>query len=726
MTELRLTGCTTRPLGSYLKALGVLRLVGKQLDRAAKGRWLDDTFLLDTTVGADEVMDFLLTDYQPTPIVTPWNGRSGFNTARNRKSEKVLAGIESSTDGRLAGLRACIRAGRWVYGKAAASDWQDKEQWIQACRATFPDEALEWLDAIAVLTEDRAAYPFLLGTGGNLGSMDLSNNFLERLGDALGTPAGPKSPGKAQRGEWLKAALFGIGSPVLKSAAPGQFDPGSKARELVNPWDYVLTLEGSLLFASGAARRMGEGGRGSASMPFMVGRSGVGYPSSLGEENSRGEIWCPIWRRPVTYPELARLIGEGRSAWGRSQALTGLDFARAASSLGVDRGIASFQRHSFLERHGQDMIAVPTSALKVLSRPEVPVLGQLDRWLSQVRRARELPNSVRDHLHRVDQAQFEVAIEGGPRTLQDVLVAVSELEALVARSTKLRDEQVRTPVPPLPAAQWVPLLDDGSREFRIAAALASQSDALSRGQLDMLDRIGSRINFLLRPIQLDERRRLAWSDGPTRVPGLGIRPLVEVLAAALRRRALDAMAERQRGSDAAGPGQVGIELAYDFALPAPGGDIAAFVVGDTDDGRIEELLRGCLLLDWTGRRPNVEWPSGRFFDMPPAPAWAVTAPFFAPGAPDEAPLRAGASWPHQLIAGRVDVVVGDALRRLRIAHLRPSPADVEAISAGIDGQRLAAGLLVPISRRARSTLLERVASKEEMSEAGSVGEQGGD
>lgn len=711
MADLRLGGCKTRPLGSYLKALGVLRLVGKQLDPHATGRWEHDVFILNTREDEDRVLEFFLNDYHPTPIVTPWNGRSGFNTERRRKSEQILERVEMSKDERFTGFRDAIRVGREVYERAHSEKWP-KDRWVQACRAVLPDEAVRWLDAIAVLTEEDVSYPFLLGTGGNLGSMDLSNNFMERVGEALGISLAGQAPKDALRAAWLRSALFGDTAPELSSAAPGQFDPGGKARGLVNPWVFVLTIEGSLLFASGAARRMG-GSRGTVAMPFMVANSPVGFASSAAEERGRGEIWAPVWRSPVTHAELARVIGEGRSTWDRSQARTGLDFARAAASLGVDRGIDSFARYSFLERDGQDMIAVPTGGVGVKARPEVPLLSTIDRWASGVRRIREVPNGIRLSLRRLDDVQFELATRGGPERLQRVLAEVADLEARVARSERLRGKEVRSPIRRLRASQWLPLLDDGSPELRVAAALASQGDDIS-GEPTALALTASRMALLLRAVKLSPKRVLEWTESTARAPGLGVRDLTGVLADALRRRVIDVMAKNRGGRAVGEQGQVGVEPAFDFALPAFPGDVIAFISGGLDDAKVEDLLRACLLLDWSDGQARFQPPKNSGGGPPSPPAWAVVAPFFSRGrqAAGGPVLRADPAWPQLLISGRVSDVVDGALHRLRVARLDPAPRNSRVMAAGIDGRRLAAALLIPISTSARAALLKSVSPTE--------------
>ena len=73
-----LTGCSPTPLANYLKALGILRLVAEQSDASARGWWQDEHFCLLTRLSREELHAFFLDEYQPTPIISPWNKGSGF------------------------------------------------------------------------------------------------------------------------------------------------------------------------------------------------------------------------------------------------------------------------------------------------------------------------------------------------------------------------------------------------------------------------------------------------------------------------------------------------------------------------------------------------------------------------------------------------------------------------------------------------------------------------
>src|SRR5690606_5577704 len=120
-------------------------------------------------------------------------------------------------------------------------------------------------------------------------------------------------------------------------------------------------LEGALLFAAAATRRLEHGSGGALSYPFTVRANSAGFGSTAlsDEAAARTEIWMPLWEAPSTLGELKTLLGEGRVTLGRRPARDALDFARAVVKLGVERGIAGFQRYAFLKRYGKNYFATP-------------------------------------------------------------------------------------------------------------------------------------------------------------------------------------------------------------------------------------------------------------------------------------------------------------------------------------------------------------------------------
>ncbi len=704
MNELLLKGCRTEPLGSYLKALGVLRLVGEQADPEARGHWRGDTFVLITNLDRDALTEFFLDRYAPTPVVSPWNNGSGFKAEKNPAAVAALSLIESSTTERLASYRGAISVGHAIYAEMVAGSWE-KATTVKACRERLPDVALPWLDASVVLAPTKEVFPPMLGTGGNDGRFDFSVAFMGRVGDVLGIQDGRGAPDRDRSSEWLGAALFDSASSLIGEAI-GQFSPGAAggpnsgpakpAPSLVNPWDWVLLIEGSMVFVSAASRRMGEDAFGRAAIPFTSESSSTGYGSSAGE-GSRGEIWAPVWAQPASAAEVCRFVEEGRMTWRGHQARNGLDFARAAASLGADRGIDGFVRHALLERNGLATAAVSVGRIDVRERPAVALTGALDGWYDRVRRGANAPGSVTSAVASVERALFEATSDGDPSSMQAVLLAAAALERSVGRAERFRDAANVRPVAGLKAVDWVPALDDTTAEFRMAAALASLHDA-----------DGSDLRVLLRPITRSGRS-VDWSIGSEPVVGLGSAPIVRVLAAALARRSVDV--SRSGRSDATD--QVGVQPAFQYGLRAPVDDIAAFALGELEDARLGRLFEALLLLDWSPPMPKLN--AVRSGGESVSASWSILAPFFH-GKPirlvdrPELTLTPEAAWPSLLAASRTEVVIAAAMRRMRAARLQPvfdgDAAHRIAESAPL-GERLAAALLVPVSSFAISMLVQQ-------------------
>lgn len=712
MNELVLTGCRTEPLGSYLKALGLLRLVGEQKDPDVRGHWRGDVFVLGTVLERDMVENFLLDEYAPTPVVSPWNGGSGFKAEKNPSAVAALALVEGSGSPRLSAYRQAIEEGHRVYAAMVDGSW-DKARTVAACRERLPDAALAWIDTAVVLAASREVYPPLLGTGGNDGRFDFSVAFMQRLADVLGLRNGRGSSDREKSAAWLAGALFDSPSDLVRETI-GQFAPGAvggansaptgSAPSLVNPWDWVLLLEGSVVFASASARRLGYDGPGRAAVPFTADASPVGYGSAASGESSRGEIWAPLWDRPSTATEVLRLIEEGRVTWRGKQARSALDFARGASSLGVDRGIGSFVRHALLERNGLATAAVPAGRVAVRALPAVRLTAVLDPWVERVRRGSNAPGSVANALGGVERAIFGTARSGDASSLQEVLVSVAKLESVVGRAERFREASGVRPVGGVEAGDWLRTLDDGTPEIRLAASLASLHDA-----------DGADLRTLLRPVRRSGRR-LEWTEAPEPVTGLGRAPISHTLAGALVRRAIDV--DRDPRSEEIE--QVGVQPAFRYGLRAPVDDIARFVLGELDDRRLSTLFEALVLLDWTPL-PAPGWSTGDDRGGFTPPAWALLAPFFH-GKPiwgtvdADVRLVPEGSWPALLAAGRSSDVLGAATRRLRAARLDPvfdEEATCRIAAAAPSGVRLAAALLVPVSARAASQLVQQITIDEE-------------
>ncbi|MYH87833.1 MAG: type I-U CRISPR-associated protein Csx17, partial [Acidimicrobiaceae bacterium] len=663
MNEIHLFGCRSEPLLGYLSGLGVVRLVAEQLDPDVSARWDGDHLVLAMQeLTESDIMDHFEFRYVPTPVVAPWNSGSGYQDEGKITSgtaQNLVRQISESASERLRPYREAVAVGhsarsearRRGLSEAGKIPKKSKSQFIELCRATFPDEALAWLDAsVVLLDEDDPAFPLILGTGGNIGRMDLSVNFLSQL-ETLGfLDEGDESGANGRRGSvdqrsLLGNALLGDTNVRLSRDTTSQYNPGAvggpnsssagDAPALTNPWSFLLAMEGAMVFASAAARRLSRGyrnGGAKSAMPFTVAPTAIGHGSASINEETKGEIWVPLWRQAMSFPEIRQLISEGRCQWGRQQARSGLDFVQAIATLGVDRSVDEFVRYLIGVRHGQSPLAVPVGRFQVKSNvvPQVDLLRQTDNWANRAN-STKAPTSVSTALHAFDRARFEVARFPDPMRLQVALSTLADAENAVSRSPAYRTDRRLEPIRGLSAGEWLPSLDDGSAEFRIAVGLAFLCDRVPPRQLNPAESIRGSLATFLRPVARD-RFRSTWSRHGPKVPNLGRRPVFEVLLDVFAARAV--LSASRNTDDGSHETVVGLPFAYDHSVSIDLADIG-HLLSRLDEQRLADILAGLLLLDWNSSfevarecvsaTPRDEIARAHVGSQP---VYAVLAPFF--------------------------------------------------------------------------------------------------
>ena len=316
-----LKGCSPAPLANYLKALGILRLVGKQSDKQARGWWDGEYFCLLTMLSKEELETFFLEQYEPTPLLSPWNKGCGFFKANDpglvplensqaprferfrcgvtearrlldtvAHADAVIRAIKARTKtnktfqsgnqrqllDRCDSYRGCLdqlhthlskpdlaadkraeierdistikslvlpadkppqrteaealKASTGYKRLLAAAERRFKSlkaTLIPDCRRLWRGPHAEWLSAAVVLDEGgNPEWPSLLGTGGNDGNLDFTNNFMQQLGilfDLALEAGGPTTAAK----ELLENCLWMAPANKLTSGAVGQYQPGS-------------------------------------------------------------------------------------------------------------------------------------------------------------------------------------------------------------------------------------------------------------------------------------------------------------------------------------------------------------------------------------------------------------------------------------------------------------------------------------------------------------------
>ena len=763
MNKHALSGCRPKPLASYLKALGILRLVAEQKDSQVKGWWHRDSFVIDTSLSRDELRVFFCEEYAPTSIVAPWNGGSGFYLGDSVEGIDAIAAsthsrfasyrevisevrswpeipnfdivedvllmlreaIEGMKSGRkkeeLEGLLASIESDhpplRYAGTKnikhitlnevetlSKQGDNPSKDEWkrwwsvikkartqcntimrnkykkniLPLCRARLPESSMQWLDAVYTLqAEGKSSFNPVLGTGGNEGRLELSNNFMQRLAALF------VNGDIEQTRKLFSSAAFNTVLPGLIKAKIGQYDPGraggyNQGAEIetkdfkINPWNFILTLEGTLVLAGAVVRRNPTDERSHFTTPFTVRFSSVGFSSSTHSETGRQELWLPVWSNPATYAEIKHLFGEGRSAIGRRVARNGIEFSRAVGTLGVDRGIDAFERYAFLERRGQSYVALPTGRINVGFKPELELLNELDTVTSSAwrffRTLKNPPATFLSARQKIEEAIFTCCLKTDPYNFSELMRAIGNLDKIFALRDRSKKPALERPLFGL-SPRWIGHCDDGSVEVRIAAALASIQSTGNVGPI--------RSNMA----GVEPLAPWSWATGKGERFWFG-NSLVERLSGILSRRLMDA----KRKSAPCMPIQA--------ELPVSPHDVMLFLWGECDDAKIEELLWGFSTLDWrkTGTKAvRKQWKTP-LADHPLSRTWCILKVLHSPQKIQDITLKIEPRINHFLMAGRIKDACDAAIHRLHVSGLNPFTVMYED---ELDPVRLLASLLIP-------------------------------
>lgn len=800
-----LNGCAPTPLADYLKALGVLRLIsspdsnvtGEAADPNARGWWENERFHLKTILPRDAVLNFFLHKYAPSPIIAPWNGRAGFLEGENQETSSragadLMRRFEESQAPRFTNMRRTIECSRsnddlveynrlrarkkalnikvktlqgeetiWDEKKKAAEkkEKQLKKALLPLLRSTTELNHVFYVDACYVLSGEETPMP-LLGSGGNDGSRDFGVNFAKALTQLFALDDGSPVDSAISL---LDSALFG-GGCLRGSGTMGQFSPGQggsnattgyEGSNPLNPWDIVLAMEGTIVFAGTLTRRWGEAGDGRAAFPFTFDPIGAGAGNFSSEDPNRprAEIWVPLWNKPAKFLEISTVFAEGRLTVGHRTARTGLDAARSVAGIGLARGISSFERYSIIQPDSKmPYQATPLGRIATPKHSRRDLIADLEQgdWLGRARRLagnkKTAPSRARHTMRRLEDSLFQMTnarqVSDGTR---NALMNIGVFVNWVVSNRKVCGE---LKPPPILSPHWIRQADDDTPEFRIAAALASLGlpSPRSSGELvsasqpstseshiasaardesvgdvsvdSVLPRLPMAAHFapidekrFFNGVNLSRNRTWANTTPPTVVWGTG--SLVSNMIAVLQRRMVEAT---MRGLP---------DKPFSSATWVYPEDVAMFIEGDFDDARCAALLAGMVWATpaWLGGRgprdgnPTAQLPF----------AYAALKPIFSTNAvlrrtgaientahlpipPGLLPkLRTGGN----SMNGRVvDVAVQTALARMRASGLT-SPFDstllhgheTSRIGAGTRADRLAASLLIPIGDRTLKNLL---------------------
>jgi CRISPR-associated protein Csx17 len=574
---LALPGLSPDGLGNYLASLGLLRVLSRKWPNT-RIAWRDDVLQV---VGGPPTLEDLLDALVRVASARAWTNYGNAWSDAQKKGTKAKSGEPLAL-------------------------WQAQAE-----------ESLLELFAAHAVPHARVSFNPLLGSGGNAGRRNFAAGWKQAV-DALATAHAStpkKSTGRGRKApvadgnsrsapderlSELRALL--LGQPVTwlleKLAAGSWFSDATKlynsgqspSREgRISPWAMALACEGLALLAGGASRRLGARSRALGAFPFVT---QAVAPEAAGEAGRiLGEVWTPLWHRPMTLAETLTLFSRGRAELRGRGALTPAAFATAIRKRGVDAGISEFRRFTLGRTTSANTFEPRLEARFVLDAELGKTGAATSITLERVSALIEQRGFPRDR--KVGQRwRFEGLRGPIEATLLDLATEPNRSEAAIAlldavtaaldrvdRNRSFREGKVRWE--PLPL-QWLLTLfadEQPGVEARLALSLVS---AFPAALPFATYRFGVVWNF--GRFEHTERPPPRWVWGPGE--------LARVLGAVLSRRLLD----QEAAADNMRKGRT--------PLPASTGHIDQWLAGEIDESLLVAWLSRLALFDWSKAPPS--------------------------------------------------------------------------------------------------------------------------
>lgn len=701
LPALALPGLSPDSLGNYLASLGLLRVLSRRWT-STRIAWRDEVLQVvggPPTLEAllDELVRIAITQADSEVSRREWTQYEKDWSDAQKKGTKTKSGVPLAL-------------------------WQAEAQ----------EEQLPLFAAHAV-PHARVSFNPLLGSGGNAGRRDFSAGWRKAVNALAVAPQQTKARGNSnadasassaapsdERRNALQALL--LGQPVTwmleKLAAGSWFSAGTKlynsgqspAREgQVCPWAMVLASEGLALLAGGASRRLGaRSARAVGAFPFIT--QPIAASTEREADRLRGEIWTPLWTRPMSFAEASTLFSRGRAELHGRGALTPAAFATAIRARGVDAGVSEFRRYTLGRTTSSNTFEPRLEARFSLAagvdarRSESSTLGRITALIEQ----RGFPRDGKRFVGLrgpVESALLDVAAQPStPQAGIALLDAVVRALDRIDRNGSFREGQVRWV--PLPL-EWLPSLfvdEQPGVEARLALSLVS---AFSLARPFATYRFGVEWKYgqTYAHCTHTERPPARWVWGPGE--------LARVLAVVLSRRLLD------READANTPHQRGRA-----PLAATTAHVQHWLTGDLDESLFSTWLSRLALFDWRRMPQEVRALIAREDGACRADGdmalFGLLQPLIdqrrlviADLSPNDLlsedtgarTTEAARSLVTQVRAGSLDTALRIASSRYAMAGARIATFD--ASFATHQPERLAAALLFTISDRDRARLFER-------------------
>lgn len=611
MTEVRLAaialpGLSPDSLGSYLASLGLLRVLARKWS-CARIAWCDEVLQV---IGGPQTLDEMLDELVRVADASAWTPYERGWLAQQKKgtaeqSGRPLALWQSQADEKQLGLfiAHAVPHARVSYNpltgtggnamkRIFSSGWGKAKTALGEAVSKFAAEKVKHGQAIATAdTACDAATAIAKTETARTKAVEKHRKAIEKANEAFQKNIDPAAELKnlllGKPGEWmlekLNSASWFSDSNKLYNSGQSAFREGQ-----ISPWAMVLACEGLAFFAGGASRRLGALSRAVGAFPFVTQPAA---PDAAGEAGRiLGEIWTPLWSRPMTLAEAQTLFSRGRAELRGRGARKPADFATAIRKRGVDAGISKFGRFTLgrttstktFEPSFKDWFAVGAEAAKTDAATTLTLERATeliehrgfphDRKVGQRWRYEGLRGPIEVALLRVaaepDQPEAGIAL------LDAIVSALDRID----RNRSFREGKVRWE--PLPL-EWLASLfadEEPGIEARLALSLVS---AFPAAQPFATYRFGVEWKYgkTYANYTHTDRPPASWVWGPG--------GLARVLGIVLSRKLLD------QETDANKPHQRGRA-----PLPATSSQVRQWLVGDLDELLFAKWLARLALFDW--------------------------------------------------------------------------------------------------------------------------------
>ncbi len=642
-----LDNCNSTPLSSYLKSLGVFRILSTQYNKDILAYWESDNFVIESSsLNKEELLNFILSKYKPSSIISPWinmssiylhrpnhwNNNGAYNLImktddlrfKQIKNDMVdLSKIEAfsylyktpkefvkefekdfnilNVDEKNRGkIRSSLESVSNDNETNAISELYQTNENIKRLvdyyeknivnkidiraksRALLSDTFVDWIDSCVVLDSNlKKINTPLLGTGGNEGDMDYATKFQTYIVDMLIK--------KDHSKDLLESALFNLKpNNNLKKDKIGKFYPARsggynqgnsiESKDFtMNPWDFILLIEGLLIWSNSISKKDSLNQKNYLMSPFTVKLSPVGYTSSHIKDPSASksfETWIPIWKNPAHLEEISSLFKIGRVVFNNKAARNGIEFIEAIKTLGVDKGPTSFIRYVTSVRRGdKNFLAIPVSIMPIDYDKKISSLSEINRMTGVFKRLKPKIESAtyNNILDNILRSTYNFSIQDSSTNAQKLLTSLGLAESFVWKNKDGYSKGLSKPIGLL-SSKWILYANDNSPEFRIALAVASVTGSIGsiRQDIEPIDSTGNK--------WLDSN--LVW------IPSwIGIN-LYEKMANTVYRRLIKAEQSESKKIPLQGKFYATLE------------DVSKYIDGLLDENKIENLILGLLLIDW--------------------------------------------------------------------------------------------------------------------------------